>query len=95
MDADSKTSKEQKMSDQPAFPHTRVFSDTPNDLMHQNLPMSGMTLRDYFAAKAMQGAFSNETVMKVAAQQGGMAAFIADFAYDMADAMLKQREKTA
>lgn len=64
----------------PAFPYEERSSDgTPlRDYF-------GMTLRDYFAAKAMQellsqnlgGAIRDET--------------LADFAYAMADAMLKAR----
>ena len=74
----------------PAFPHTRVYSDTPNDLMHQYLPMSGMTLRDYFAAKAMQAviaASDNEAVEKSGPGS------IADIAYEFADAMLLARKQ--
>jgi hypothetical protein len=44
----------------------------------------GMTLRDYFAAKAMAAYWSDPTV---AADQKTAAAW----AYDMADAMLKAR----
>jgi len=43
----------------------------------------GMTLRDYFAAKAMQGLMDAAMPM----------AEIAEAAYDMADAMLKAREQ--
>jgi hypothetical protein len=42
-------------------------------------PVNGMTLRDYFAAKAM------------AAKFGGTKAYVAQWAYEMADAMLKAR----
>jgi len=44
---------------------------------------AGMTLRDYFAAKAMQGLMDAAMPMPE----------IAETAYDMADAMLKAREK--
>ncbi len=47
----------------------------------------GMTLRDYFAAKAMQG---------MLAENGGGALHntnLSDFAYLIADAMLKAREQ--
>ena len=54
----------------------------------------GMTLRDYFAAKAMQGLMSRK-------EQGGFdfavyekdAMRVALWAYDLADEMLKAREK--
>ena len=57
----------------------------------------GMDLRDYFAAKAMQGLVSNEiiagNIAKYAKQNdlGGNNA-IAIISYNIADAMLKQRE---
>ena len=44
----------------------------------------GMTLRDYFAAKAMQG--------MLAASENYSTSELALYAYDVADAMLKQRE---
>lgn len=63
------------MSDEPqqAFPYTGLGSD-------------GMTLRDYFAAKAMQGLLSNRNAE----------AAIDEFAvkaYRMADAMMKARKQ--
>lgn len=45
---------------------------------------TGMTLRDYFAAKAMQGLLASET-------QAKMKDF-AERAYSMADEMLKARQ---
>ena len=53
---------------------------------HPDTPLScdGMTLRDYFAAKAMQAFLLD----KRASMQGG-----AIDAYKMADAMLKAREQ--
>jgi len=62
----------------PAFP----FIDSASPLEH-----SGMTLRDYFAAKAMQGIVSREVSdMK-------WINTYATNAYKMADAMLKAREQ--
>jgi hypothetical protein len=60
----------------PAFPHSRLGSDA-----------DGMTLRDYFAAKAMQGLLSarNPMLTKIAD--------IVEGAYAMADAMLAERSK--
>ena len=57
----------------PAFP----FIDSASPLEHP-----GMTLRDYFAAKAMQ-ALIHKNYFDVAAKE----------AYRMADAMLKAREQ--
>ena len=49
------------------------------------MPSEGMTLRDYFAAKAMQGLLINEYKDFVMEE-------FAEMAYAMADAMLKARE---
>ena len=55
---------------------------------HDNITCTGMTLRDYFAAKAMslyfQGPDANEIV--------GHPDAIAEWCYIMADSMLKARE---
>ncbi len=65
----------------PAFPLT---SNWHNELKHYN----GMGLRDYFAAKAMQAAITG------CATRGevGLYSDWAGFAYEMADAMMKERE---
>lgn len=47
---------------------------------------SGMTLRDYFAAKAIQGMLSNPEWNHWSTEQH------AEYAYGVADAMLKARE---
>lgn len=49
----------------------------------------GMSLRDYFAAKAMQGAFSSPIAASEREQQ-----YIAMHAYRMADAMIKARDES-
>ena len=50
----------------------------------------GMTLRDYFAAKAMQG------LVAISSDEGGCAhcnnKFIAPLAYDIADEMMEARD---
>jgi len=48
----------------------------------------GMTLRDYFAAKAMQGMYANGSFPT------GIMLDTAKEAYEMADAMLKARDET-
>ena len=67
-----------------AFPHdgeSVPFSQAEN----------GMSLRDWFAAMALQG--------ELASQQGGNEVYNAEelalWCYQVADAMLKEREKTA
>ena len=64
----------------PAFPNPRWEG--------WGSPQEGMTLRDYFAAKAMQGAIAG------CAAKGEVNLYSdwAGFAYEMADAMLKARE---
>jgi len=57
-----------------AFPHE-------NFLSHQ-----GMTLRDYFAAKAMQGMLSENSGIRYPTDE------LVKFAYTIADAMMKERE---
>lgn len=49
---------------------------------------TGMTLRDYFAAKAMQG-----LLIGIESGKEHQAALIPKIAYDMADVMLKAREQ--
>jgi hypothetical protein len=57
----------------PAFPHGMAFQ--------------GMTLRDYFAAQAMQGLGSQLSIYSVTVDE------VAELSYRQADAMLKEREK--
>lgn len=47
---------------------------------------AGISVRDYFAAKAMQGGLANGDVKETAMSR-------AKLAYEIADAMLAQREK--
>lgn len=67
------------MKDAPAFPVLIV--DRPEELTHFN----GMTLRDYFAAKAMQALISADPMRTYE--------YVALLAYGYADAMLKAREQ--
>lgn len=66
---------EQTKTGGPAFPR-QPGSDT------------GMTLRDYFAAKAMHGMAGSRRYCEAGWDQAGMASQ----AYEIADAMLKARE---
>jgi hypothetical protein len=67
----------------PAFPHE-------NHLSHR-----GMTLRDYFAANAMQANLTNPELMKVVTSSEVIGSEFADrlanISYKYADAMLKAR----
>jgi hypothetical protein len=70
------------MNNPPAFPTTMHNYGDGKYASH------GMTLRDYFAAKAMQAAITG------CATRGevGLYSNWAGLAYEMADAMLKERE---
>jgi hypothetical protein len=73
------------MKDIPAFPTENAYMVSTQH---------GMTLRDYFAAKAMQGLIASPR-MPAPAYHGGTDvtdSMIADLAYKMADAMMKARE---
>jgi len=65
------------MNNEPAFPYQEMLPDGMANLT----PQRGMTLRDYFAAKAMQGILF----------EGLDESETAKNAYAMADAMLKAR----
>ena len=67
------------MSNQPVFPQDKI------DNHGIRMSEGGMTLRDYFAAKAMQG--------MLAASENYANDELANFAYLVADAMLKAREQ--
>jgi hypothetical protein len=69
----------------PAFPAAVVFQD-------QVVYDGGMTLRDYFAAKAMQAAISGH-IAHYGHENHWKVGDIASYAYEMADAMLKAREQ--
>lgn len=59
----------------------------------EKLTETGMTLRDYFAAKAMQAVLQGPPPTKIREEDKGLtgAEFVAQKAYLMADAMLKAR----
>lgn len=69
------------MNTEPAFPALPITRDFNGEMLYQ---AKGITIRDYFAAKAMQGLYSrvNWSVTDVAQR-----------AYEQADAMLKAREQ--
>lgn len=52
----------------------------------------GMTLRDYFAAKALQGLCANKDVT-APTYTGSQHTWIAETAYSLADAMIAERDK--
>lgn len=64
------------MKDIPAFPSEHMAT----------VQRSGMTLRDYFAAKWMQAYVANPETADITETE------LAQFSYEIADAMLKARE---
>ena len=71
-----------KPNNPPAFP-TENEHQSSNSTFHY----SGMMLRDYFAAKAMQSQLNFEGM------EGCDKGAIAAMSYELADAMLSEREK--
>ena len=73
-------------ANRPAFPNNKDTSEW----------REGITIRDYFAAKAMQGLFGS--MGEITKSWSAMARdiplkdYLSDYAYEIADAMLKQRE---
>jgi hypothetical protein len=70
------------MRDIPAFPKT--------PFIELGTPQNGMTLRDYFAAKAMQAFINRDEWQSTVKEVSRETAFNA---YAMADAMMKEREE--
>ena len=78
----------------PAFP--RPFSEDTYLEDTDYEAQEGMSLRDYFAAKAMQIQMANKKEMNFWASEYSieeMWEFCARNAYDMADAMMKARDR--
>jgi len=76
----------------PAFPHGPLGDSITFDdgrTSHQWPACAGMTLRDYFAAKAMQAILSEDPEY----HQKYQFIDLAHFSYKCADAMLKEREE--
>lgn len=75
-----------KINGGPAFPVDCVVERDEKGHLHGfEISSAGMSLRDYFAAKAMQGKLSNPEWLASDART-------ATNAYEMADAMLRARE---
>lgn len=72
---------------EPAFP-TGIFFDDKGLIIGGS---NGMTLRDYFAAKAMQVAWGMYEELYDCDPEN-LISLVADYAYELADSMLKARE---
>ncbi len=85
----------EKIMNRPAFPCGESYTTADlagNEVRHSKGPLHhGMSLRDYFAAKAMNGIISACGDEKGAVDYEESS--VAKNAYAMADAMLKEREK--
>jgi hypothetical protein len=66
-----------------AFPTPRFMVDDESRFVGFSINTDGMSLRDYFAAKAMQALIDND----------GFFSEIPTQAYELADAMLEERSK--
>jgi hypothetical protein len=78
-----------------AFPTDRlgVIQDTRGISINQ-AQQDGMDLRDYFAAKALQGLLANPKLSNQILKEGGaFGGWIEKSAYGWADAMMKAREQ--
>jgi hypothetical protein len=73
------------MSNKPAFPQPDFVTDGSTEIQGD----SGMDLRDYFAAKAMEGMLLKHVITEINSRQK-----IAAAAYRMADSMLEARDAT-
>jgi hypothetical protein len=69
----------------PAFPCDPFAASEPKNVAEAKRLAEGMTLRDYFAAKAVQGLLAGTL-------KSSDTSLIARDCYAMADAMLKARE---
>jgi hypothetical protein len=73
------------MNNPPAFPHVAdILQVQGNSAFVKTLTQNGMTLRDYFAAKAMQRLLTDDEI--------DVSYATAVLSYRMADEMLKARE---
>jgi len=72
----------------PAFPYSGVHK---GEKVNHIIDSHGMTLRDYFAAKAMHGYISTAAAPCIVGGLDGAEDELANGAYKMADAMLRAR----
>lgn len=75
---------------EPAFPQVNL-KDSHGMLVPDR--QSGMSLRDYFAAKAMQGVFIGSVMEAFSMDQDIDCDKVAKIAYTMASAMMKSRQE--
>ena len=78
----------------PAFPYDNK-SDGDESGFVRTPSSSGMSLRDYLAAKAMQGMLASEALLKSSFQLNGQTSMglLVRAAYETADLMLDEKKK--
>lgn len=76
----------------PAFPVGEIVQRDERGYLHgPTISSAGLTLRDYFAAKAMQGDLSHEAISTTSSDV--VMESLANHYYRVADAMLKVRNQ--
>ena len=78
--------------DEPAFPRPYSTYESRGDL-ESVCAQDGMSLRDYFAAKAMQAMIGPETIKLMPASGTWTIGLLPQAAYAIADAMLEARKE--
>ena len=68
------------------------MSDTTNQPAFPGYGDPGMTLRDYFAAKAMQSTLADDAYIEKTQTPAEWLEIVAKASYEIADAMIKARE---
>lgn len=85
---------DKKVENPPAFPKAAFYHEHGGT----DSPQEGLSLRDYFAAKAMASMFAGDGAQMVANLDGrydetNWTEIVSLNAYEIADAMLKERSK--
>ena len=78
-----------------AFPHVAdILQVNGNSIVVKTITQNGMTLRDYFAAKAMQAIIAGNITGKKCEDRSWLEAdqWAPNVSYEIADAMLKARK---
>jgi hypothetical protein len=78
----------------PTFEDVEQYDEDRGKYVSHVVPTEGMTLRDYFAAKAMQAFISTSAAPAIVGGLDGAEPYCAAAAYLMADAMLRERSKS-
>ncbi len=76
----------------PAFPQSGVCTPEINSWDSEDFGGRGLTVRDYFAGKVLQGVMASGTSMSIGTNHEEAMLDMARAFYSMADAMIKARE---